>query len=123
VNASGPVRSDPDPNQATLVAIVRQNNVEMLHSVTNQISLSFGMHKFQDALIDWVASHNPSLRVIKTPTFRPMIKAANPIAEAVFWRNHQSLRDAIIAKYHSSIPVVTAYMRDARSPIHVSFHN
>jgi hypothetical protein len=46
------------------------------------------MHKSQDALIDWVASHNLSLRVIKTPTFRRVIKAANPLAEAVLWRNH-----------------------------------
>jgi hypothetical protein len=38
--------------------------------VTNQISSSFRMHKFQDALIDWVASDNPSLRVIKSLNFQ-----------------------------------------------------
>jgi hypothetical protein len=83
VNASGSVRSDPDPDQGTLVAIMRQNNVEVSQSVANQISSSFGTHKFQDALIDWVASDNQSLRVIKTPSFRRMIKAANLLAEAV----------------------------------------
>ncbi|KAI1664108.1 hypothetical protein L13192_12049 [Pyrenophora tritici-repentis] len=39
------------------------------------------------------------------------------------WRNHQSLRDAIVAEYHAYIPVVTAYLRDARSLIYVSFDN
>jgi hypothetical protein len=33
------------------------------------------------------------------------------------------LRDAIVAEYHPYIPIVTAYLRDARSLIHVSFDN
>ncbi|KAF2820877.1 hypothetical protein CC86DRAFT_252559, partial [Ophiobolus disseminans] len=52
-----------------------------------------------------------------------MIRAANPLAESVLWRNHQSLRDAIVAEYHAYIPVVTACLRDAHSLIHVSFEN
>jgi len=103
--------------------MMRQNNVEVSQSVANEISASFGTRKFHDALIDWVASDNQSLRVIETPAFRRLIKAANPLAESVLWRNHQSLRDAIVAEYHAFIPVVTAYLRSARSLIHVSFDN
>jgi hypothetical protein len=70
-----------------------------------------------------VARDNQSLRVIVTPSSRRLIKAANPLAEAVLWRNHQSLRDAIVAEYHALIPVLTTYLCDARSLIHVSFDN
>lgn len=123
VGPSGPISWRPDPNQGTLVAMMRQNNVEVSQGVANEISASFGTRKFQSALIDWVASDNQSLRVIETPSFRCMIKAANPLAEAVLWRNHQSLRDAILAEYYTLIPVVTEYLRSARSLIHVSFDN
>jgi hypothetical protein len=103
--------------------MMRQNNVEVSQSVANEMSASFSKRKFHDALIDWVASDNQSLRVIETPSFLSMIKAANLLAESVLWRNHQSLRDTIVAEYHAFIPVVTAYLRSARSLIHVSFDN
>jgi hypothetical protein len=61
--------------------------------------------------------------VIETAQFRRLIEAANPLAEAVLWRNHQSLRDSIIAKYHAYVPAVTAYLREAQSLIHVPFDN
>jgi hypothetical protein len=83
VNASSPVRARTDPNQGTLAAIMRQNNVEVSQSVANEISASFRTRKFHDALIDWVASDNQSLCVIETPSFRRLIKAANPLAEVV----------------------------------------
>jgi hypothetical protein len=83
VNASGPVTARTDPNQGTLAAIMRQNNVEVSQSVANEISASFRTRKFHDALIDWVASDNQSLCVIETPSFRRLIKAANPLAEVV----------------------------------------
>lgn len=123
VNISGPVTASVDPNQGTLIALMRENNVEVSQSVANRISASFGTRRFQDALIDWVATDNQSLRVVETPSFRHLIKAANPLAEAVLWRSHQSLRDAIVAEYHAYIPVVTAYLRNAQSLIHVSFDN
>jgi hypothetical protein len=123
IGSSGPISTCPDPNQGTLVAMMRQNNVEVSQSVANEMSASFSKRKFHDALIDWVASDNQSLRVIETPSFRSMIKAANLLAESVLWRNHQSLRDTIVAEYHAFIPVVTAYLRSARSLIHVSFDN
>jgi hypothetical protein len=103
--------------------MMRQNNVEVSQSIANEISASFGTRKFHDALIDWVASDNQSLCVVESPSFRRMIKASNPLAEAVLWRNHQSLRDAIVAEYHAFIPVVTAFLRTARSLIHVLFDN
>jgi hypothetical protein len=67
---------------------MRQNSVEVSQSVANKISASFKTRKFQEALIDWVASDNQSLRIIETPTFRRMIKAANLLAESVLWRNY-----------------------------------
>jgi hypothetical protein len=79
------------------------------------------MRKLQDALIDCVASDNQSICIIETPIFGSTIKAANSLAEAVLWRNHQSLRDAIVAEYHSFISIVTAYLRKAWSLIYVSF--
>jgi hypothetical protein len=123
VGPAGPVSARRDPNQGSLVALMRQNNVEVSQGVANDISASFSKRKFNDALIEWVASDNQSLRVIETPSFRCMIRAANPLAESVLWRNHQSLRDAIVAEYHAYIPVVTAHLRDARSLIHVLFDN
>jgi hypothetical protein len=62
---------------------MRQNNVEVSQSVTNKISASFSTRKFHDAVIDWVASDNQSLRVVETPSFRRKIKAADPLAESV----------------------------------------
>ncbi|KAK1914258.1 hypothetical protein P3342_007504 [Pyrenophora teres f. teres] len=52
-----------------------------------------------------------------------MIAAASPLAEALLWRSHQTLRDHIIAEYNAYVPAVTAYLREARSLIHVSFDN
>jgi hypothetical protein len=103
--------------------MMRQNNMEKLQSVANKISASFGTHKFQDALTDWLASNNQRLRVMETLSFWRMIRAANPLAESVLWRNYQFLRSTIIAEYHAFIPVVTAYLHSARSLIPVSFDN
>ena len=50
VGPSGSISTCPDPNQGTLVAMMRQNNVEVSQSVANEISSSFGTRKFQDAL-------------------------------------------------------------------------
>ena len=102
---------------------MRNNGVEVSQAVANEISASFVKRNFQDALKDWIAADNQSLRVIETPTFRQLIYAANPLAEAVLWRNHQSLRDAIVAEYHSYVPIVQSYLRSARSLVHVSFDN
>lgn len=123
MNASSLVTARTDLKQGTLAAMIRQNNVEVSQSVANEISASFRTRKFHDALIDQVASDNQSLRVIETLYFRRLIKAANPLAEAVLWRSHQSLRDAIVAEYLAFIPVVTACLRKARSLMHVSFDN
>jgi hypothetical protein len=57
------------------------------------------------------------------PQFRRLIEAANLLAEAVLWRNHQSLCDNIIAEYHAYVPDVAAYLRKAQSLIYVSFDN
>ena len=102
---------------------MRDNGVVVSQEVANELAASFQKRRFQDALKDWVAADNQSLRVIETPSFRRLIRAANPSAEAVLWRNHQSLRDAIIAEYLAYVPAVTAYLREARSLIHVSFDN
>jgi hypothetical protein len=52
VNASGPVTARTDPNQDTLAAMMRQNNVKVSQSVITEISVSFGTRKFHDVLID-----------------------------------------------------------------------
>lgn len=123
VCATGPVKGNRDPNQGTMVAFIRDSGIEVSQQVANEISASFVERKFQDALMDWIAADNQSLRVIETPSFRRMIEAANPIAEAVLWRSHQTIRDAIVAEYHAYVPIVATYLRDARSLIHVSFDN
>jgi hypothetical protein len=106
VSATGLVRKDRDPNQGSLVAHMRDSGVEVLQAVANEISASFTKRRFQDALKDWIAADNQSLRVIETPTFRRLIQAANPLAEAVLWRSHQSLRNTTVAEYYSYIPAV-----------------
>jgi hypothetical protein len=87
------------------------------------MAASFSASRFQDALKDWVVADNQSLRVVETPQFRAMIAAVNPLAEALLWRSHQTLRDHIIAEYNTYIPAVANYLREARSLIHVSFDN
>ncbi|KAF1936386.1 hypothetical protein EJ02DRAFT_310946, partial [Clathrospora elynae] len=52
-----------------------------------------------------------------------MIAAASPLAEALLWRSHQTLRNHIIAKYNTYVPAVAAYLRKARLLIYVSFDN
>ncbi|CAE7205171.1 hypothetical protein PTTW11_09252 [Pyrenophora teres f. teres] len=105
------------------VHIMRSRGVEVSQEVANEIAASFSSSRFQDALKDWVIADNQSLRVIETPQFRNMIAAASPLAEALLWRSHQTLRDHIIAEYNAYVPAVTAYLREARSLIHVSFDN
>lgn len=102
---------------------MRAKGVEVTQEVANELAASFSTRKFEDALKEWVEADNQSLRVIETPQFRRLIKAANPLAEAVLWHNHQSLRDSIIAEYHAYVPAVAAYLREAQSLIHVSFDN
>jgi hypothetical protein len=102
---------------------MRDSGVEVSQAVANEISASFTKRRFQDALKDWIAADNQSLRVIETPTFWRLIQAANPLAEAVLWRSHQSLCDTILAEYYSYIPAVQSYLSNARSLIHVSFDN
>ncbi|CAE7003037.1 hypothetical protein PTTW11_01481 [Pyrenophora teres f. teres] len=105
------------------VHIMRSRGVEVSQEVANEIAASFSSSRFQDALKDWVIANNQSLRVIETPQFRNIIAAASPLAEALLWRSHQTLRDHIIAEYNAYVPAVTAYLREAQSLIHVSFNN
>ena len=105
------------------VHIMRSRGVEVSQEVANEIAASFSSSRFQDALKDWVIADNQSLRVIETPQFRNMIAAASPLAEALLWRSHQTLRDHIIAEYNAYVPAVAAYLREARSLIHISFDN
>jgi hypothetical protein len=51
VNVSSPVTAPIDLNQGTLIALMRENNMEVSQSVANRISASFGTRRFQDALI------------------------------------------------------------------------
>jgi hypothetical protein len=105
------------------VMMMRQSGVQVSQDVANSLAAGFSTRRFLTALKDWVAADNQSLRVIETPQFRELIEAANPLAEAVLWRNHQSLRDAIIAEYHSYVPAVAAHLGEAQSLIHISFDN
>ena len=105
------------------VHIMRSKGIEVSQGVANEMAASFSNSQFQDALKDWVVADNQSLRVIETPEFRAMIAAVSPLAEALLWRSHQTLRDHIIAEYNAYIPAVANYLREARSLIHVSFDN
>ena len=105
------------------VHIMRSKGIEVSQGVANEMAASFSNSQFQDALKDWVVADNQSLRVIETPEFRAMIAAVSPLAEALLWRSHQTLRDYIIAEYNAYIPAVANYLREARSLIHVSFDN
>jgi hypothetical protein len=102
---------------------MRSKEIEVSQEVANEMAASFSTSRFQDALKDWVLADNQSLRVIETPQFRAMIAAVSPLAEALLWRSHQTLRDHIIAEYNTYIPAVANYLREARSLIHVSFDN
>jgi hypothetical protein len=103
--------------------IIKSKGIEVSQEVVNAMAASFSTSQFQDALKDWVVADNQSLRVIETPQFRAMIAAVNPLAEALLWRSHQTLRDHIIAEYNTYILAVANYLREARSLIHVSFDN
>jgi hypothetical protein len=83
VNVSGPVTTRTNSNSGTLVALMRENNVDVSQSVANSMSASFGTRRFQDALMEWVATDNQGLRGVETLSFRRLIKAANQLAEAV----------------------------------------
>ena len=89
---------------------MRSKGIEVSQGVANEMAASFSNSQFQDALKDWVVADNQSLRVIETPQFRAMIAAVNPLAEALLWRSHQTLRDYIIAEYNEYVPAVAAYL-------------
>ncbi|KAF2820876.1 hypothetical protein CC86DRAFT_250897, partial [Ophiobolus disseminans] len=52
VGPAGPISACRDLNQGSLVALMRQNNVEVSQGDANDISASFSKRKFNDALID-----------------------------------------------------------------------
>jgi hypothetical protein len=102
---------------------MRSKGTEVTQDIANELVAGISTRQFQEALKDWVAADNQSWRAAETPQFRRLIEAAYPLAEAVLWRNHQSLRDSIIAECHAYAPAVAAYFRKAQSLIHVSFDN
>jgi hypothetical protein len=67
---------------------MRTKGIEITQGVANELVAGFSTRQFQEALKDWVAADNQSLRVIETPQFRRLIGAANPLSEAVLWRYH-----------------------------------
>ncbi|RYN53575.1 hypothetical protein AA0118_g9681 [Alternaria tenuissima] len=52
VGAQGPLRRSRDPNQGSIVSLMRDSGVEVSQEVANEISSSFTKRKFQDALKD-----------------------------------------------------------------------
>jgi hypothetical protein len=67
---------------------MRKKGVEVSQEVANKLAASFLRRRFEDAVKDWVQADNQSLRVIELLQFRRLIQAANPLAEALLWRNH-----------------------------------
>lgn len=102
---------------------MQASGVEVSQQVANEMAGSFSRAQFLRAVTHWIVDDNQSLYAIEKPSFRSLIKAANPLAEQYLWKNHQSLRDAVITEYHSFLPAVRAHLKAATSLIHFSFDN
>ena len=74
-----------------------------------------------NTFIDWIGDNNHPLREVETASFRAMIRAANPDAEADLWANHQSVRNYIIADFENYYPAVIDFIAASPTKIHVTF--
>jgi hypothetical protein len=110
-------------SQPSLLAHMQASGVEVSQQVANEMAGGFSRAQFLRAVTYWIADDNQSLIAIEKPSFRSLIRAANPLAEQYLWKNHQSLRDAVITEYNSFIPAVRAHLKTATSLIHFSFDN
>lgn len=123
VNAAGPIQGNGDPNQGSILHTMRSSGLTVSQDIANELAGGFHQTKFLEAVREWIATDNQSLRVIENPAFRRLLGLANPLAEAALWRSHVTLRDTIVSDYLAYIPAVIAHLRDARSLIHISFDN
>lgn len=58
VGAQEPLRRSRDPDQASIVTLMRDSGVEVSQEVANETSSSFTKRKFQDALMDQIDANN-----------------------------------------------------------------
>ena len=82
VNAAGPIQGNGDPNQGSILHTMRSSGLTVSQDIANELAGGFHHTKFLEAVREWIATDNQSLRVIENPAFRQFLGLANPLAEA-----------------------------------------
>lgn len=94
---------------------------QVSQSAANRLIEGFQQTAFQKAFINWIIDNHHPLYELETPAFREMIRLASPLAEEALWKNHQSVRDHIMAEYSEYIELVKDKLSKSTSKIHISF--
>jgi hypothetical protein len=94
--------------------------IVVAQEVANELG-NFDVQVFRLSAFSWLVENNHPLREFETPTFRTMIKMANPEAEAALWESHLSVLWFIMRFYEYLQPQVRDDLSQAASKIHISF--
>jgi hypothetical protein len=82
---------------------------------------NFDVQEFWQAAALWLVDNNRPLREFETLAFRKMIRLANPEAEALLWRSHNSVSAFVMRLYSWLRPQVVRALAEAESKVHISF--
>ena len=118
---NGKITFESKKRQRTVLESLQVEGYEVSQAVANELIGGFNATRFRQLAIDWLIENTHPLREFETPAFRNLIAAANPEAERVLWRNHQSVADYIMAEYQAFLPSVRKELASANSLVHISF--
>ena len=87
----GPIRTvRPLFQGQSSLTIAQGRGVEISQEVANELG-HFDVHGFRLQAILWLIDNNHPLREFENPSFRSMLRFANPEAEAALWRSRTSV--------------------------------
>ncbi len=106
--------------QLSVIQSLQFQGVNVPQRVANEIE-GFDGQAFRDIAVSWVVENNHPLREFETEAFRAMIKAANPLAEAALYKNHESVKQHIMNQYRALFQSVKLNLANSITKIHFTF--
>lgn len=97
-----------------------QAGVSVSQAIANELN-GFNTQAFRLAAVSWLVDNNHLLSEFESPSFRKLITAANPLADAVLWRSHHSVSRYVLRLYEHLKPRVVSELSQALSKIHITF--
>lgn len=79
----------------TLRRILKDSTISVLQSLANELA-GFSTQHFILSAVSWLVENNHPLSEFESPSFRQLIAAANPEAEAALWALHASVSTYVL---------------------------